>query len=97
MRTAAPPSPFNVTLGTRVRARRLAQGMSKEALAAALDVSHFTVWGIEHGNGCRSQTLPRLALALDVSLDYLVGFTNDPTLAREADAPAALALVEAGA
>lgn len=68
--------------GERVRALRLARGMTQDDLALAVGVSPsggmIRLW--EHGRkkpGYRN--LRDLCLALGTSADYLLGFTDDPT------------------
>ena len=76
-----PDHTTDVVLGARVRTVRQAHqpALRPEALAAALTVSHITVYRLERGQGIRSAYLPRLAAVLGVSLDYLFGLTDDPT------------------
>lgn len=60
--------------GRRVRAIRLAHGLSLEKFAASISVSKSTLWGLEQGRG-KAPTVSmfiRISLAYCVSLDHLL-------------------------
>ncbi len=68
-------------IGERIRTLRERQGMSQAALARALGASINAINYIE-GGSTRAPHIDRLiAIAdlFDVSLDYLVGRTDDPS------------------
>jgi transcriptional regulator with XRE-family HTH domain len=70
-----------VEFGERVRALRLARGMTQDDLALAVGVSPsggmVRLW--EHGRKKPGYlNLRDLCLALNTSADYLLGFTDDP-------------------
>jgi transcriptional regulator with XRE-family HTH domain len=81
------PGVYNASLGARARAARLDQDLRTEYVAAALGVSNVTIYSIEHGHGCRTETLARLAVVLGVSVDYLFGLTEAPTPAPQSPPP----------
>ena len=72
-------------LASRVRTRREAKEMSQAQLATSSKTTQSTVSRIEHGQLLNpgAQTLMRLAGSLDVSVDYILGRTDEP---GEADA-----------
>ncbi len=78
-------------MGERIRDARTAAGMTQEQLAAAAGLKQFHISRIERGDikDVLGDTLARLAKALNVSADYLLGLTEEES-DREA---AALALV----
>ena len=61
------------TVGARIREIRAAHGLTQEALAAAIGVTRSAVaqWETDRAGQVRSN-LPRLAAALDVSVEYLL-------------------------
>ena len=62
------------TIGTRVREARQKRGMSRADLARAAGLSGGAVSRIESGERSPgAETLARLARALGVELDYLMG------------------------
>ncbi len=67
-------------IGSRVKAARRAKGITQEQLAEKLNFSAAeSVGHIECGRNRPSlSTLIRIAQTLDVSLDYLTGFTPAP-------------------
>lgn len=78
-----------IAMGQRIRTIRRDKNISSEALAEKLDIAVESLWHIE--NGARNTslgTLLKIAVELDVSLDYLVGRTESP-VAAIADATAA--------
>ena len=66
--------------GQRLRVLRQRRGMSVEDLAAASGITPRHIWRLEAGgrSDVRAATLARLALALDTSVDYLLGLTDGP-------------------
>ena len=80
-----------VVLGARIAAARKRAGLRQIDLAAALGerYDHTVVSAIEHGrSSIRLDGLVRASLALDVSVDYLLGLTDDPTPTAELAAKA---------
>jgi transcriptional regulator with XRE-family HTH domain len=62
------------TLGTRIKAARVTQGISQAALARQIGVSSNAMGKIEHGiTDPRASRIVALAFALRVSSDYLLG------------------------
>ncbi len=76
-----------MTLGERVLLERRRQRLTQAALGGHAGVNKMTIWRLEHGNiqDVKSQVLAKLALALDVSADYLLGL--DATPQRQARDP----------
>ena len=71
--------------GQRVRNLRLASGLTQQQLGEAVGITKQGVQAIEIGR--RDTTLPRivsLADFFDVSIDYLVGRTDNPAMAKGA-------------
>jgi hypothetical protein len=63
-----------VGIGERIREARQARKLSQEALALEIDVTQGAVGMYERGANLPSvETLPRLAAALGVSADWLLG------------------------
>ena len=72
----------NMTLlGERLFLARRTRGMSQTRLAAQTGLDLGNLNELEHGRktGARLETLAVLAVALDVSADYLLGLTDDST------------------
>ena len=66
-------------IGNRIKRCRLALGMSKAKLASKAGLSRPTITYYENRNvNPTLQSLRKLADALGVSVDYLVGLENDP-------------------
>jgi transcriptional regulator with XRE-family HTH domain len=65
----------------RLRQTRSQQGLSQDRLAAILETSQSWISELETDEEPHPElkTLFRLARALDVSGDYLLGLTDDPT------------------
>ena len=78
-------------LGDRVRAARERAGMTQEQLSAATGLRQGHISRIEVGEirDAQGETLARLAQALSVSTDYLLGLTDEDS----EQYPAALAMV----
>ncbi|MBC7249306.1 MAG: helix-turn-helix transcriptional regulator [Anaerolineae bacterium] len=77
MRRRVPPIHFD---GHRLRALRQQRGLRVEDVAAISGITARHIWRLEAGNRSRvaAVTLARIALALDTSVDYLLGLTDDP-------------------
>ncbi len=66
-------------IGNRIKRCRLALGMSKAKLASKAGLSRPAITYYENRNVTPTlQSLRKLADALGVSVDYLVGLENDP-------------------
>lgn len=77
--TAEPPA----SMGARIRQRRLRKKFSQAELARQAGITAGALWRIELGTGKRARgagrdLLIKLAVILDVSLDYLLLGTNPP-------------------
>lgn len=79
MQTTQAYAPHNLALGVRVKALRKAHPAALTAIAAGCQISGQTLFHIEQGRGCRSETLAHVGQFFGVSLDYLMGLTDDPT------------------
>jgi len=66
-------------LATRVLQKRTELGLSQKELGKRAGVSQQTIDNIESGNTTRPRALPEIARVLGVSVDWLVGVTDDPT------------------
>lgn len=70
--------------GLRLRQLREARNLSRTAFAQKLGVSKETIYRYE--NNVQTPSLARtkqMAVILQTSMDYLVGFTDEPGLTRE--------------
>jgi transcriptional regulator with XRE-family HTH domain len=76
MQTTQAYAPHNLRLGARVKALRKTHPASPTAIAAGCQISTNSLWNIERGRGCRSETLAHLGQFFGVSLDYLMGLTE---------------------
>ena len=67
-----------MTFGEKVKQRRVQMQMNQKELAEAAEITQATISRIESGlvRQLKSEALKRLAIALDVSADYLVGITD---------------------
>lgn len=75
--------PHGLSLGERIHLLRKRRGMSLEALASAVGVSHQALSGYERGaHEPTAGTLAKLARALGTSTDYLVGLSHSATPSR---------------
>lgn len=68
----------------RLRQRRRDLGLTQQELAARLDAvgvrtTNKALSGLEHGVGLDVAKLPGLAFALDCSVTFLLGLTDDPS------------------
>ena len=81
-----------MTLGERIKTLREKQGLGIRELARRADIPHGNLVQLEQGirADVTTETAKRLARALQVSVDYLVGMYEEEDSDRE---PAALALV----
>ena len=81
-------------VGQRIKAAREAKGLTQSALADAADVRQGQISKIENGDGSATiETVMRLAAALEVSVDFLVGHSAPASQSdahRDLDAVAAL-------
>lgn len=65
-------------IGDRLRRVREARGLSLQELADRSGVTKAAIWRLEQGqNAPRTETLDRLASALEVASDYLAGHTSE--------------------
>lgn len=75
-------------LQTRLRLLRTATGETQTALGQALGVGQRTVWGWESGRVKPDwEMLAALGDHFEVSVDYLIGRTDDPAPPRPASSP----------
>jgi transcriptional regulator with XRE-family HTH domain len=84
-------------LGRRLRRTRRAKDFTQAQLEEKSGVNRITISRLESGNAehAYARTVRDLALALEVSADYLLGLT-DVSGVESPDIPAAEALVGAG-
>src|ERR1700761_9231535 len=83
------PDPIDIEVGGRIRARRVALGISQTALAKALGLTFQQVQKYEKGaNRVSASTLVRVAKELGVTVAFLVGEGGEaaPTAERGATA-----------
>ncbi len=68
-----------VVMGERIRRLRLARDLRVEELAARADLSVAQVYRLQNDErpNVSAVVLARIAGALDTTLDYLLGLTND--------------------
>ena len=65
-------------LGSRIKLARKQQGLTLEVLSEKLGISRNFLWEIEAGRKAPAlNTLYNLGLVLDISIDYLLGFTSE--------------------
>lgn len=77
----------NKMRGERLRDLRKALELSQEALAEILNTHQRQIWRWENGkNDPSGEEVAKLATALNVSTDYLLGLSDDPTPAAFAAA-----------
>lgn len=63
----------SIEIGGRIRKKREEMGYTREQLADIIDKSARTIYEIEDGNvGMSTTTLSDLALALELSADYIL-------------------------
>ena len=81
-----PGQPPSEKFKERLRAARYMRDWSQGNLAARAALPPSSIAHLEAGSRKPSfETLRRLAIALDVTTDYLLGRTDDPALAESAD------------
>jgi len=69
----------NNILAERLEKVRTMRGISREKLARAVEISAVSIYNYEHGiQDPSASVLARMAAALDVSVDYLLGNTDKP-------------------
>ena len=67
-------------IGQRLRETRLQRGLSQQEAASRAGISMNSLYHYEKGNKVPSAVvLARLAEVLNVSTDYLLGLTDDPS------------------
>lgn len=65
-------------LGSRVKAERKRQGLTLEVLSERIGISRNFLWEIEAGRKAPAlATLYNLGISLNVSIDYLMGVTEE--------------------
>lgn len=71
-----PPVP---TMGDRIRELRLAKGLKQSELAELAGCKKPYISRLETGDavGCSVSTIAGIAIGLDVSVDYLLGLSDD--------------------
>src|ERR1700742_4924282 len=74
-------SPLEV-LGERIRAHRVACGVSVRQLAARAMVSKTSIVSLEHGRSCLPATLAKVCAAMNLHVDRL----REPAIERQAEA-----------
>lgn len=79
---------ITMAVGDRIRVLREEKGWTQNHLAVVAKVPQPTIWRLEKGNTTNPKMaiLKKLALALDVSVDVLVGGTRLPTSSDEVGA-----------
>ena len=67
-----------IAMGQRIRSSRREKNISSEVLAEKIGIAVESLWHIENGARNTSlQTLCNIAEALDVSVDYLLGRSDN--------------------
>ena len=68
--------------GARLRAMRKERGLSADDVERMAKVTARHIWRLEAGKrpNVAAVTLARIALAVDVDIDYLLGLTDIPQL-----------------
>ena len=72
-------------LGKRIKEIRIAKGLEQKELAKIAGIGQSTFSEIEAGKriGIRTDILVKIAKALNVSTDYLLGLTDNPSTGNE--------------
>ena len=71
-------------IGQRLRKARELRGKTQRQMAKELETSASHLSSMEHGRvGTSNRTARRAAIILNVSLDYLMGLTDDPRSSRD--------------
>lgn len=69
---------INIILGERVKASRKSKGYTRECFAEMISVSTRFLADVESGKvGVSISTLKSIAIALNVSADYLIGISTE--------------------
>lgn len=69
-------------MGQRLRARRIELGLTVRTLAGMAGIHHYKIVGAENETsygGLNVPTFKLICVALNVSADWLLGLTDDPT------------------
>ena len=81
-------------LASRLKRHRMSLGLTQLELAEKAGIPYQVINRLEHGRqSLYVERLVTLATTLNVSLDYLVGRTDDPTLPKRARSRKATAAV----
>lgn len=65
-------------LGMKIKSERKRQGMTLEALSERVEISRNFLWEIEAGRKAPAlATLYNLSIALNISIDYLMGTSSE--------------------
>lgn len=80
---------FNEVFAERIRKERERLGLTKKEMSDKLDMYQATYSSIENGNAMGSGRMVDTARALNISLDYLTGLTDERKPIKETAAPAA--------
>jgi len=68
-----------VSLGNRIKSRRIEKGLTQDFVASKLGMGRSNVGHIEHGRtNPTADVLDKIADILDTTTDYLLGRTDDP-------------------
>lgn len=71
---------------SRLKRKRIEKKMTQEQLGTKVNVTKVSISGYESGNRTPDmETLQLIADALDVSTDYLLGRTDDPSPTKNKD------------
>jgi len=80
---------LNRAIGERIKGRRIVLGLSQTALADQLGVTYQQVQKFEHGrNSASAFRLQQLAVALDVSVHWLMTGQGKVAVSKGTDRPA---------
>ena len=71
----------------RVKALREATGMTKKEFAESIGEYQATYSAWENASMAGSESIPKLALALGTTMDYLCGLTDDPSPTKAVSSP----------
>ncbi|MFD2116392.1 helix-turn-helix domain-containing protein [Paenibacillus yanchengensis] len=75
-------------LGSRLKNLRTSHKLTQKQLAEKVNVTHVSISGYESGNRSPdTETLQSLADFFDVSVDYLLGRTDDSSTSANSDKP----------
>ena len=75
------------TFCSRVKALREATGLTKKEFAESIGEYQATYSAWENASMAGSGSIPKLALALGTTMDYLCGLTDNPTPTKAASSP----------